>query len=73
MKSKIFKFKTIKEAENFKWHNIIKEGLPYWKFDRYEYARLHITFEPGVYRFKTLKEKRDWEFEQVCKKWTRQG
>jgi len=28
---KIYRFKDILEAEEFKWNEIIKKGLPYWK------------------------------------------
>lgn len=73
MKTGIYRFKTIEEADEFNWRIRIEEGLPYWEFDRYEYARFHILFDPGVYKFKSLKEKEDWEFNQVCEKWKKQG
>jgi len=69
---KIYRFKDILEAEEFKWNEIIKKGLPYWKFDRYEFARLNIKFTPGRYRFKNIMEKREWEFKEVCNKWRKQ-
>lgn len=69
----IYRFKTMEEAEEFKWKQIIKNGLPYWEFDRYEYARLHIKFSPGIHRFQSLEAKREWEFKEVCEKWKRQS
>lgn len=73
MGTEILRFRSIEEAEEFKWQNIIKKKLPYWKFDRYEYARLHIRFTPGIYRFRTLEEKSEWELCEVCRKWEKQN
>ncbi len=66
MGTKILRFKNIEEAEKLKWEKIIEEGLPYWENDRFEYARLRVKFTPGIYRFRTLKEKSEWELKEVC-------
>jgi len=73
MSTKIYRFKSIEEADRFEWLRRIKQGLPYWEFDRFEYARLCIAFEPGIYKFRTFKEKEDWEFNQVCENWKQQN
>ncbi len=69
MGTKILRFKNIEEAERLKWKKIIEDGQPYWENDRFEYARLHTKFTPGVHRFRTLKEKKDWELKEICEKW----
>jgi hypothetical protein len=73
MKSGIYRFKSIEEQNDWEVSQRIAEGIPYWKWDRYEYARLHTKFRSGIYRFKTLREKEDWEFGEVTRQWTKQG
>lgn len=73
MATKVFRFRNIEEAEGFKWQEILRKRLPYWEFDRYEYARLQIKFTPGVHRFKNIEAKREWEFQEVCRKWKKQS
>jgi len=68
----VFRFKSIKESEAFKWQRIMRQRLPYLKYDRYEFARLNIKFTPGIYRFKNFEAKREREFQEVCKKWKKQ-
>mgnify|MGYP001104136554 CR=1 FL=1 len=73
MATKVFRFKTIEKAEKYKWKKILEESLPYWEYDRYEYARLNVKFRSGIYRFRTLKEKNEWEMQEVCERWREQS
>ncbi len=74
MKAGVYRFKTIEE-EN-KWVTIerIKEGKTVEDIDRYEYIRLQVkAYPPGIYRFKSVKEKQQDEIRRVIEAWDKKG
>ncbi len=69
-KGVIHRFKTIVEQTNWELRHRLEEGWGLDEIDRFEYIRLRVrAYTPGVYRFKTLKEKQADEFNKVMKAW----
>ncbi len=64
----ILRFKTFEEMEEYKWKEIFEKGIPYYEIDRFENRRLKARYPAGVYRFKTLREKWDFEFKIVVER-----
>ncbi len=72
-KTSIHRFKTIIEQNEWELIKRLESGQRVDEFDRYEYVRLKVKpYPPGIYRFKTLKEKQDDEFKRVITAWEKQ-
>lgn len=69
-KGSIHKFRTIEEQNEWELIHRLENGEQVDEFDRFEYMQLRVkSYLPGIYRFKTLKEKQEDEFKRIMSAW----
>ena len=65
---KVLKFKTIEEAHNWQVERWFALGKTFLEIDRFERACQKLSlYEPGIYKFKTQKEKFQDQFKRLIK------
>lgn len=73
-KSGIYKFKTLKEQNDWELKYYLEKGKNIQEINRYENIRLKVKIFPeGIYKFTTLKEKWEYEFRKVMEAWSKTG
>jgi|GEM_PF-1624913 len=66
----IYKFKTLKEQNEWELKKYLEEGKDVHEINRFENIRLRVKIYPkGIYKFKTLEEKWEYEFRKVLEIW----
>lgn len=69
-KASIYRFRTIIEQDDWELRHRLEEGKTIEEINRFEYmCRMVKIYPVGIYRFKTIDEKRRDEFERVMKAW----
>lgn len=70
VRSHIYKFKTLKEQNEWELKNYLEKGKDVHQINRFENIRLRVKiYSKGIYKFKTLEEKWEYEFQKVMEMW----